>query len=147
MFDIFDIQIPALSPSAPVEVRQQETAFGLADGRTAYVDGVEFGRVLLAEEAYSNLHAWMASADRGAWTVLSVAPAASEAADDDRRWPQFLAAVVSVLQAHGAWVVRCESDCDQRPVERFEISAERVAALLDSLRTERAKVAFVATSP
>lgn len=147
MFDLFDIHIPSLSPCAPVVVRQQETAFGLADDRTAYVDGVEFGQVLLAEEVYSNLQAWMGSSDRGNWTVLSVAPAASAAACDDVRWPQFLAALVSVLQAHRAWVVRCESDCDQRPVERFEISAERLATLLDSLRAERATVAFEATAP
>lgn len=144
---MFDIQIPALSPGAPVEVRLQETAFGVADDRVAYVDGVEFGRVLQAQEVYSNLQAWMGSDDRGAWTVLRVAPAANEAADDDGRWPRFLGALVSVLQAHGAWVVRCESDCDQRPVERLEVSAERLAELLDGLRTEQASLALVATPP
>lgn len=145
MFDVFDIQIPSLAPSAPVEIRRRATAFGLSDERVAYVAGVKFGRVCQADEAYSNVQAWMGSPDRANWMVLSVAPAAREAADDDALWPEFLAALVSVLQAHEVWVVRCESDCDQQPVERREISVERLARLLDDLRAERARVAIVAT--
>ena len=147
MFDVFDIQIPPLALGASVEVRQHETAFGLADDRKVYVGGVEFGRVLQAKEAYSNLQAWMGSSDRANWSVLIVGPTARAASGDDGRWSRFLSALILVLQAHGAWVVRCESDCDQRPVERLEISAERLVALLDGLRAERASVAFVATSP
>ncbi len=145
MFDVFDIQIPALALGASVEVRQRETAFGLDDDRKMYVDGVEFGRVLPAREAYSNLQAWMGSSDRASWSVLIAGPTARAASRDDRSWPQFLSALILVLQVHEAWVVRCESDCDQRPVERLEISAERLATLLDGLRAEQACVAFVAT--
>ena len=147
MFDVFDIQIPSLSPDAPVEIVQRETAFGLADERVARVGGLRFGRVLQADEAYSNLQACMGSSERANWTVLSVAPAAREAALDDGRWHQFLAALVSVLQAHEAWVVRCESDCDQHSVVRLEISAAGLAMLLDDLRAEHASVAIIATPP
>ena len=146
MFDVFHIQIPTLALGASVEVRQQETAFGLADDRKVYVDGLEFGRVLQAKEAYSNLQAWMGSPDRATWSVLIVGPTARAASRDDGRWSRFLSALILVLQAHEAWVVRCESDCDQRPVERLEISAERLATLLDGMRAELASMAFVATS-
>lgn len=145
MFDVFDIQIPSLSARARVEVRRRETAFGLEDDGTAYVDGVELGRFLRDEEASSYLRAWIGSADRSTWTVLNVAHAACNAADDDGRWPQFLAALVSLLRAHDVWVVRCESDCDQGPLERLALSAEQLGRLLDDARTERGGVSFVVT--
>ena len=147
MFDVFDMQIPSLSPNAPVEIDPRESAFGLADERVAHVGGLRFGRVLQADEAYSNLQAWMGSSERANRTVLSVAPAAREAAHDDGRWHPFLAALVSVLQAHETWLVRCESDCDQHCLDRLEISAAGLGMLLDDLRAESANVAFVAIPP
>lgn len=144
MFDVFDILVPALAPSAPIEVRQQETAFGVADQRTAYVGGVEFGRILRADEAYSDLKARTGSTDRGGWTVLIAAPAARAAAEDDERWASFLAALVSLLQAHRSWVVLCESDCDQQPLERHQVSAGRLSEILDARRDKHAPVAILA---
>ena len=147
MFDVFDIQVPALAASAPVEIRRAQTEFGLCDEGMAYVDGVAFGHVLRAEEAYSNLQSWMDSVDRGHWTVLTAAPAARAAAADDEFWSLFLAALVSLLQAHESWIVRCESDCDQEPLDRLTISAGRLSELLNARRTEHKSVAIVATSP
>jgi hypothetical protein len=147
VFDVFDIQVPALAASSPIEVRQRKTAFGVTEQRMAYVGGVEFGRIVRADEAYVDLQAWTGATDRGGWTVLIAAPAAREAAGDDERWSSFLGALVSVLQAHQSWVVRCESDCDQHPLERLEISAERLSEILGARRGENAPVAIVAVPP
>lgn len=146
MFDVFDIQVSALAFGAPLEIRQRETAFGAADERVAHVGGIEFGRVLRAHEAYKDPRTWRDPPDRGDWTVLVAAPAARAAAKDNERWARFLGAMVSMLHAHESWVVRCETDCDQHPLERHQISPEQLSALLDDRWGEHATVAIVASS-
>ena len=147
MFDVFDILLPEISTTRRLEVRQQETAFGLKADRFAYVDGSRFGKVLAADAAYSDIKSWSGSSSRANWTVLLAAGTANTAAANDETWAQFLNALALVLSAHAVWRVKCESDCDQHPVEKLEISADKVCMLLDGHRRSGLRpISFHATS-
>lgn len=136
MFDVFDILVPKLSAMARLEVRQQQTAFGLSDDRFAYYHNLRFARVLAAADAYSDVEAWAGSVERADWVVLLAGGTASRAAESDDTWARFLEGLVSVLSAHTFWQVICESDCDQYPTEHCQLSPQGLSALLDSYRTD-----------
>lgn len=135
MFDVFDILIPELSAGAPLEVRPDSAAFGTRENAIAYFDGLRFAQVLLAKDAYTAPEAWTGSAARANWTVLLAAAVANESSADNELWRRFLAGLVSVLKAHPAWIVICESDCDQNPLEEFNVTPERLSQLLDTRRS------------
>jgi hypothetical protein len=135
MFDVFEILIPELSTNARLEIRQKQTAFGSSDDRFVYVDGTRFARIVMAREAYSNVEVTAGSAGRVNWTLLLAAATANEAAMNDETWARFLAALALILATHAFWRVTCESDCEQHPIERLALSADRLSQLLDSHRS------------
>lgn len=146
MFDTFDILVPEIVTSC-IELRQHETAFGPEEDKFAYIRGVEFARVLVARNAYTAMRGWTGSEDRESWMVLVAHEQANEAAASDDAWANFLDLLVTVLRAHEFWRVRCESDCDQHPIEKLILSPEDLSLLLNSLRSSGARrIAFRGTS-
>src|SRR5688572_23041587 len=113
MFDVFDILLPKLSTTQRLEVRPEETTFGITADQFAYVDGTRFAKVVAASAAYSDVKTWTGSTRRADWTVLLVAETANSAAASDETWARFLDGLALVLSAQAGWRVTCESDCDQ----------------------------------
>ena len=136
-FDVFDILVPVLSSNSGLEVRQFQTAFGTDDDKFAYFEELKFAKVVLAKDAYANVETWPGSAKWTSWTVLLAARQANEALRRDETWKKFLDALESVLRANEDWLVICESDCDQHPVENLKLSPEKLLALLNEYRANR----------
>ena len=147
MFDIFDILVPELAAGAGIAVRPaMRTAFGPTEETLAYVNGMEFARVLSAADAYTNLTAWTGAADRGHWTVLCAHDHANRYADEDDQWRAFLDGLIVILRAHDWWMVTCESDCEQQPLERVRVSADELSDVIDQRRSSRERrIALQAT--
>lgn len=135
MFEIFNIHLPKLSTTSGLELRQHRSAFGLSEEKFAYLNGVRFAYVLEAKDAYSNIETWLGSKNRSNWIILLTAPAANEAATNDKTWATFLAGLVSVLSLSTDWQVVCESICDQFPIEQVTLSPENLSQILDSYRS------------
>ena len=136
MFDVFDIQMPIFAVGSGFEVRRHESTFGPSDDEFMYCNGMKFARVLLANQAYSDIERWAGSSERADWTVLSVAMAANNAVTADRTWAEFCAALILILEAHSFWRVICESDCEQHPIQKMRLSPEGLAHHLNLVRTE-----------
>lgn len=134
MFDVFDILVPELSADARIEVRSRQTAFGQSDERTVYVSGVRMGEIAKARNVCANVEAGTGAMEQGVWTVLIAAAAANDAAAADATWVRFLDAFVVALSVHQVWMVTCESDCEQHPLEKVALSPDSLAKLLDSHR-------------
>jgi hypothetical protein len=95
---------------------------------------MKFAQVVTAGQAYTNVEAWAGAPERAGWTVLLAAQPANAAAATDETWARFLAALVLVLRVHSTWRVTCESDCEQHPVDKIELSPESLSEFLDSHR-------------
>lgn len=137
MFDTFDILVPQLLSLAGVETRQRETAFGLDEDKHVFVRDVRIGRVAVASVAFSAVEAWAGASDRAQWTVLLLAQQASSAAQHDAAWAAYLDAVLTILEGHPTWRVTCESDCDQHPLVRLDLTPEELVTTLDQYRNGR----------
>lgn len=148
MFDVFNIQLPNLQQHPAFEVGGHESTFGPSDELFVFVQGAKFAQILPASPAHSDLAVSIGSTSRAHCTVLLiVTPAANAAARNDESWASFLAALCSVLRAHSAWRVICESDCDQHPRQPLRLSPVALADHLDSVRRDRAlPIAFEANN-
>jgi hypothetical protein len=137
MFSVFNVIVPTLLPLPTTEVRHHMTAFGSDERQYLYVGEVKLARVLPAHAAFSDIRAWTGSADRGNWIAIVLHEEANAAVINDATWPAFLGALQTVLVSHPRWRVRCESDCDQHPLERFSLAPDALVRLLDSYRESR----------
>lgn len=137
MFDTFDLLVPALVSIAGIDIRQRESAFGLDGDRYLHVGDIELGRILIAREAFTAVEAWTGSSDRGDWTVVLLSASANAAAQSDHAWQHYLDTLLMVLKSHPLWRVTCESDCDQTPLERFDLTPDVLVSLLDAYRISR----------
>lgn len=143
MFDTFDILVPKVLASPPLEVRRDETLDGPDDQRFLYVGTVKMARVLPAHVAFSNVVGWTGSPLRAKWTTLLVRDQANVAVRDDGDWLAFLDALRTVLMAHPEWRVTCESDCEQYPLETLDLTPDEMVAQLASYRrTHHFPIAF-----
>jgi len=124
MFDVFDVVVPALLPLSAIEVRQCKTAFGVDERRYLYLGEVRLAHVLPAHAAYSNVRAGTGSAGRDDWIALALHDEANAAVINEETWAAFLGALQTLLMGHLRWRVRCESDCDQHPLERFTLAPD-----------------------
>lgn len=137
MFDVFDILVPVLASNSGLEVRQFKTAFGPSDDKFVYSGDLKFAQLVFAKDVYSDVEAWAGSFERTNWTVLVAANQANEAVESDETWKKFLGVLESVLRDQRNWLVICESDCDQYPVEKLKLSPEDLIVLLNECRVNR----------
>jgi hypothetical protein len=133
MFDVLDLFVPSLAPTAGLTWVSRATAWGLADEATLCSGDLPFARLIpsgvrpaSAASATSNL--------QSSWTGLTLAHEAREAAADEEHWQRYLTVLQSFLDAHVRWLLVAEADCDQHAIAQVELTAAEVVALLDEQR-------------
>jgi len=148
MFDVFDVYVPRLLPLPTTEIRQHWTAFGPDERRYLYVGELRLARVLPAHAAYTDVRTWTGSGDRGDWTALLLVEDANAAVTNDATWAAFLGALQTILVGHPRWRIRCESDCDQHPLESLSLAPDALVRLLESYHESRHfPIAFLTEYP
>lgn len=121
MFDVLDIFLPEVPSGAEVAVRQRAGAFGLAEDELVLVRGVAVAEIV-------------ASPRVGLSALLSTGRLANQAAMQEQTWKPFLEGLEGILRLGSAWLVVCESDCDQRRLLKVQWTPARLAEALDTHR-------------
>ncbi|HVJ80032.1 MAG TPA: hypothetical protein VNC50_03085, partial [Planctomycetia bacterium] len=134
-------------PTRGIDIRPRESELRPVEEQQLYSGEAKLGTLLPARIAFTNIELWTGAPGRQDWTVLFLGAGANAAAKSDGTWRAFMAAVLAILRRHPFWRVTCESDCDQEPLEKFELAAEALVDLLDSYRaTRNHEIAFYCES-
>jgi hypothetical protein len=76
--------------------------------------------------------------------TLLLAATFNEASADDAEWCAYRAALVTLLQHQPRWDVQCETECDQLPLERIDVSIRELVWRLERLcQQPRLSMAFI----
>jgi hypothetical protein len=135
MFDTFVLLLPELFPFPEMEIRQHQTAFGPDDTKYIYINDIRFAQVLSENTTNEGFMLLPGSPSRNYATSLELTRDANAAAAKKETWSTYLNAVFMILEHHPNWLVYCESDCDQYPVEKIDLTPKELIDLLDKYRT------------
>jgi hypothetical protein len=73
---------------------------------------------------------------RGRPVTLLLAATCNAAGVDGEQWRSFCSALATLLHHQARWGVQCETECDQLPLERIELSTHELLLRLQVLRLQ-----------